>query len=263
MEPLVSHNGEIIDSSQATLAINSPGFQSSQAIYTSVRTYNGKPFQLEQHLERLRSSAAEVGFALSQSLETIRGWVLQIIEESSFSPHFLRITATPDDIFIESRPLEIDSIVYEGVSVISVPMTRELVKAKVVGSPGTNRAYQKARSQDSYEALLRNPSTNKLTEGSRSNLLWIKEGVLNWCDEALSGITQAAVLELAAQLKIPTHQSELDYDELGKIEELFLTQTSRGIVPILQVDDVKVSNGKVGETTKQLMQAFEELTQSL
>ena len=255
---LFSKNGVMMDNDERLLQ-EDPHYP-QQAVYTSVRTYHGKPFCLDQHLNRLQDSASRMGFEIPHSIEMIRIWVLDLIQISTFSPHFLRITATPENIFILSRPLDIDPRVYEGVRVTLEPVVRKDVKIKAVDTPDTIEAYEQAQDEGFYEALLLNEDQEMITEGSRSNILWIKEGTLYWCNQALSGITQAAVLGLAEKLKIPTQQASLPVEDLEHLEEFFLTQTSRGIVPIISVDGLRIGDGKVGPQTRKLMHAFQELT---
>lgn len=240
------------------------------SVYDSIRTYHKKPFRLEQHLQRLKNSAELLDFELPESLECITKKVLQEVEAAEFDPQFLKVIATPKNIFLENRPLIIDDTVYKGVKVISVSLSRDLVKCKRVRNPGLEEAYGQALSQENYEALLcrcepsAGPSPRDphryLTEGTRSNILWFKKGTLFYCDHALSGITQTEVIRLADQLSIRVSQGVLPYDSLKEIDELFLTQTTRGIVPVLMIDQVSIGNGKSGEKTKLLMEHFQSMT---
>jgi len=256
-----SRNGTAIDFSEE-IYLKDPDYP-QKAVYTSLRTYHGKPFALEQHLERLRDSANRLGFRIPHSIDEVRKWIGDIIALSDFEPQFLRITATPQNIFILSRSLEIDQSVYQGVRVSVEPVVRENVKVKAVDTPDTIEAYDHAQHEGFYEALLLNEEKDMITEGSRSNILWIKEGTLYWCNDALSGITQATVLKLAERAGISTRQSTLPLEELADIDEFFLTQTSRGIVPIVAVNSIAIKDGKVGPMTRQLMKAFEEFTRNI
>lgn len=256
-----SRNGTVVDFSEEIYG-EDPDYP-QKAVYTSLRTYHGKPFALEQHLERLQDSADRLGFSIPHSIDQIRKWIGDIIALSDFEPRFLRITATPQSVFILSRPLEIDQSVYQGVRVGVEPVVRENVKVKAVNTPDTIEAYDHAQHEGFYEALLLDEEKDMITEGSRSNILWVKERTLYWCNEALSGITQAAVLKLAENAGISTRQSTLPLEELADIDEFFLTQTSRGIVPIVAVNSIAIKDGKVGPMTRQLMKAFEELIRNI
>ena len=231
------------------------------AVYDSIRTYGKKPFHLQDHLKRLENSAKLLGFELPESRESISQKVLKEIDATDFDPQFLKIIATPKNIFLENRPLRIDPSVYEGVKVLSVTMSRGLVKCKRVRSPGLEESYQQALSIGYYEALLKDPH-QYLTEGTRSNILWIESGRLHYCDHALTGITQAEIIKIAEKLSITVSQGVLPYHHLKTIDELFLTQTTRGVVPILTVDHIEIGDGKAGEQTKLFMSHYQKMTSS-
>ena len=234
-----------------------------KSVYTSVRTYGKKPFRLDDHLLRLQESARLEGFELPHTIEQIRRWVIGLLEKNYSGDQFIKIIATPKNIVINSRELVTDDKIYEGVRVIFRPVIRSNVKSKSSDVSAQTKAYQEALHDKAYEALLLNEENNIITEGSRSNVFWVKHGVLFWCDEALSGITQKTVLELAKKLGLQAQQSRLAVDKIGDIDEMFLTQTSKGIVPVTSLNVLKIGDGNVGPVTRQLMKAFNEITSAL
>lgn len=234
-------------------------FIKGDAVYTSLRTYRNNPFQLDRHLERLKSSAEAMKFKLTHEIEEIRGWVIRIISEEFTKDQFIKITATPRHTVVTWQDLDIDQEAYKGVRTVTQPLVRKNVKVKSTNREDLEAAYDVAREAGCHEALLLNPK-KEITEGTRTNIFRFQDNVLFWCDDALSGITQEAVIEIAGKLGIAVQQAALPYDQLGSIDELFLTRTSTGPVPVLQVDDKIIGDGKPGAKTLQLMAAFEELT---
>lgn len=222
--------------------------EAKKAVYDSIRTYGKKPFCIDEHLKRLKNSASLLGFELPETLESIQKKILHDINTAPFEPIFLKVIATPDNVWIEIRPLLIDPSIYKGVRVMTVNCTRDLVKCKKMYAPEVEAAYEKAVSQGYYEALLMDEH-GYITEGTRSNILWVSSNTLFFCDHALSGITQAAVLKIAKEKGVSIREAKLHFDELSACDELFLTQTSRGIVPI----------GNPGPITTMLMQSFDLL----
>lgn len=258
---MISFNGQIDSRSEPEILKTDADFP-MRSVYTSVRTYEKKPFRLDDHLRRLQESARLDGFELPQTIDQIRIWIAELLEKIHSGEQFIKIIATPQNILINSRVLVFDEKIYEGVRVISQPVKRSNVKAKISAREDLEKAYQAAIDDHAYEALLYDEERNVLTEGSRSNILWIKGGVLHWCNEALSGITQKTVLEVAQQLGIPTQQSVLLFDEIAEVDEIFLTQTSKGIVPVTAFGSMKLRDGSVGPLTKKLMQGFADKTNS-
>lgn len=256
---MISLNGHIDARTETDILEQDPDYPQS-SVYTSVRTYHLKPFRLEDHLRRLEESARLDGFDLPFSIEVISQWVSDILQQETRGERFLKIISTPSHILVHSRNLVIDEKVYEGVTVVSKPVTRSNVKAKISDRAALDRAYQQALDEGAYEALLHDEGRDVITEGSRSNLFWVNNGILFWCDDALSGITQKVVLEFADQMGIQTKPSALAMGDIAHLEELFLTQTSRGIVPIVAVNGIPINQSQVGPITQRLMQAFEHFT---
>lgn len=255
-------DGKKIDSfdSEVDVLSHDARYIQGEAVYTSLRTYGRRPFQLDKHLGRLQESAQIMGYGLCDDIDSIRGWVVKVLASDFKKDQFLKITATPRHTVITWRDLDIKPEIYQGVRVLTQPLVRKNVKVKSNNTKDQKEALKAAEEMGCYEALLLNPESGRITEGAFSNILWLKGGKLFWCDNALSGITQAAVMELAGPLGLPLEQGELDPAELGHLEELFLTQTSKGIVPIVQVDAIQIADGKPGQKTLALMEAFAVLT---
>jgi branched-chain amino acid aminotransferase len=239
-------------------------YQNRKAVYTSIRTYDGKPYMMDEHLIRLKFSARLLDFEISHPFEVVRLRISELITSSVEETQFLKITATPSNLVIISRPLTIDDSIYNGVSVLTTNMQRENVQAKTFPTIEMKRVYHEAHEQGHHDVFLLDKDEN-ITEGSRSNVMWIKGSILYWCAHALSGITQAEVIRCAIDFfdegiitRVEKVHEGLPLSELSEIDELFLTQTSRGIVPVTQVNDVVIGNGKVGPKTKALRTTFHQ-----
>ncbi len=246
---------------------NDADYQLGKAVYTSIRTYAGKPFRLEKHMLRLQASAQLLGIELKHPLEEIKKALQVLVSKNTKTEHFLKISLTPNNVVIISRPLHIDESIYKGVSLGVAELEREIVEAKTFPTENIKMAYEKAALSGHHDVLLVDKKGN-ITEGSRSNILWIKGNALYFCSHALGGITQEEVIRCAADLFdtgiiecIQKTSTGLPLDELGNIDELFLTQTSRGIVPVTRVGDISIANGKVGPKTLILRQQFQKNTQ--
>ena len=76
---------------------------------------------------------------------------------------------------------------------------------------------------------------------------------------ALNGITRKSILEFSKNIKIKSKIKEISSDELKKADEVFLTGTAAEITPVIKIETKKIGNGKVGEMTKQIMNAYSEI----
>ncbi len=238
------------------------------AVYDSILYLNEGTVALGEHLERLSQSAEILHFSFGRSLQRqIREWIQMVIEAAGCEPQFLRITATPDHVVIVSRSLEpIGDIYDEGVSVITQRFERnpDTIKAKMVYRPELDRLYAQAQQtrkfgKRCFECLIYNQD-DELTEGTRSNILWVDEdGTLCWCEKALSGITQKIILNIAENCGIPTREGTLSRKELFRIQEMMMTKTSTGICGIVMVDQTMIGNGSPGLITNQLHEHYQKL----
>ncbi len=241
--------------------LSNDGNYPEKAVYTSMRTYNSRAFELDHHLIRLKQSARLMGFKIFPTLLQIRQQVEQLIEQSPEETQFLKITATPDHLVIVTRPLHIDEKIYDGVSVVTKNLSRTQVRIKSFPDKKMQESYQSATADGHHDVLLVNDQ-GLITEGSRSNFLWITGNSLHWCSDALEGITQANVMKCFKTLQREQPELQLKMtpglpeDNLSTVDELFITQTSRGLIPVTEVNGIHIGNGKPGRLTKTLLEAF-------
>ena len=99
----------------------------------------------------------------------------------------------------------------------------------------------------------------RILEGMTSNFFYIQNGVLHTAQrEILLGVTRRTVIHVARGRGIQIKYKPLKLDQLSAVEEAFITSSSRGVVPVVQIDDVAVGEGGVGATTKMLKSAYDE-----
>lgn len=235
--------------------------KAQHGVYESIRTYHREPFMLDEHLDRLQHSAQQLGFSPPESLENIKEWTFTLIKQAPFDPQFLKLVVIEKEVLIFSRKLEFAPELYKGVKVITTESVRENPGVKQLAVLSQHEARQEAEKQGAYEALVCDNEGN-FTEGAYSNLFWKRGGQWFTCrTKALPGITQSVVAQIIQEDQ-PVLESVLKPDQISQLEECFLTQTSKGIVPILQVDDILVRDGTIGAQTKRFLKRFEALTSS-
>jgi branched-subunit amino acid aminotransferase/4-amino-4-deoxychorismate lyase len=115
---------------------------------------------------------------------------------------------------------------------------------------------QKLQEKSAYEALM--VKNDHILEGLTSNFFYFRGGKLGTARSGiLNGVTRRQVLRLAAGQGIPLIFRALPLEHLPKVEEAFLTSSSRGIVPIVRVDEVAIGSGRVGEQVRRLMRSYD------
>jgi len=157
-----------------------------------------------------------------------------------------------------------------GVKVILVPVVRNhpfsinpLIKSNNLLNNAL--ASQYAMRQGGFEAIMRN-YRSEISECSQSNLFVVKDGlVLTPPIEAglLAGITRAFVFEIGAACGVTVHEQTMNDADLFAADEMFLTSTTREIVPIVQVDSRVIGTGQPGPVTARLLAAFRRKARAL
>ena len=122
-------------------------------------------------------------------------------------------------------------------------------------------ATQDAKRRKFDEAILLDKD-NKVSEAPGENIFIVKNNILITppiSSSALDGITRKSILEFSKNIKIKSKIREISRDELKKADEVFLTGTAAEITPVIKIETKKIGDGKVGETTKQVMNTYSEI----
>jgi branched-chain amino acid aminotransferase len=151
------------------------------------------------------------------------------------------------------------------VIVSSFYRSRQLGDAKTGNLLRSVLALREAKAAGAFEAITLT-SEGKISDGITSNIYLVQDStLLTPSSESgiLEGITRGVVLDLAKRLGLKVREDLLDLSEVEKSSELFLTSSTRGVVPIVRVSGKNVSTGQPGPHTRQLMQAYDREVQTL
>lgn len=268
-------NGQFVSASEAKISILDLGFVRGYGVFDFLRTYNGQPFKLDEHLKRLESSADQIGLKLPKPLTELRNLVLETLAKNILPEANIKIIVSggvsPDQITPGNNPtlavLVYPPIVYpksfyeEGVKAITVPLVRSFSEAKTLNYISGIIALNQARQKKAVEALYKNEK-NEVTEGTTTNFFIFKDkNLITSKDGILKGITREIVLEIAAK-EYPIKLRPVKYNELKTFDEAFIVSTTKEIMPVVRIDGIMVGDGKVGERTKRLMKLFRAETKS-
>jgi branched-chain amino acid aminotransferase len=236
--------------------------------YTTFRTFaSRKVLHLQDHLARLEQTAALSGQPIHLDRAALRRALRQTITSPAPEADDWRIRLTldledrPGDIYICLQPLETPpSEAYEsGVLVTTIDLQRQLPKAKLtrfIARAGDVRQHLPAGVN---EALMVDPR-GCLLEGLSSNFFAVRAGLLYTAEEGvLSGITRSLVLQATAGCNISLRLEPVRLADLPALDEAFLTSTSRGVLPISEIDQVHIGQTCPGPFTHRLMIAYQTL----
>ncbi|OZM56188.1 D-amino-acid transaminase [Lottiidibacillus patelloidae] len=275
---LAFYNGEFIESTEKIVSLEDRGYLFGDGVYEVVRIYNGKPFMLEEHLERLKNSAEALHIPMPYSDEEFKQYIaeglnrlnesnvdiyMQITRGSAPRNHVFDKDIQPVTAMIFRKSKKIaDDIRENGGSVLLREDQRWAnCYIKSLNLLPNILAKNEAAEKGCYEAIFY--KDNVVTEGSASNIFVVKNNELYTTPlhkGILPGITRIAVLKVAKELNIIIHEEFFTPHFLKEADECFVTSTTSEVLPITIVEGEKISNGKVGELTKNIYEGFKELT---
>lgn len=266
-------DGAFVPADQAVVPVDDLAIIRGVGVFDLLRTYNGRPYFLKEHVARLLNSAREINLEAPWTHSAICDVVRQTLARNDMEEANIRIIITggsSSDFMTPDGPPRLIVLVTplpklpgwwasRGVKVITMKARRNIPGAKSLDYLPAAMALQKARKQKAIEVIYLDDSDNAL-EGATSNLFaFIGETLVTPGRDILSGITRKCVLEVARDL-FTIDIRDLPRSELIEADEVFITGTNKGMVPVIQIDDVVIGSGGPGERTRRLMSRLSDLT---
>jgi len=255
---IISINGNIVDEKKACVSVTSESFLFGFAVFETVRTYNRKVFRLDDHLARLYVSADIIGFKPKWGFKKTYEEVVKTLEENKrWKEAKIRVILSKDDLIVMIDKLQEkpEEMYRDGVKCVSFYGKRNLSHAKKLADVFSYVAKAYATSCGAYESILVDEKTY-VRECAYANIFWVNGGELYSTNkEVLFGITRETVIELAEKCLF----EGIKFKSLLNADEVFLTQTTSGILPITEINGQKIGNGRPGPVTKSLMKKFNKL----
>lgn len=249
-------NNRFVEKKNAKVSVLS-SFSRGYGIFETLRTYNKKPFQIKEHLDRLFNSAKKIKLKIKYTKPQIEKMIQKIAKKSPHRTQRIKIIAIIDTLIIISQPQKIDKKIPNGVSAITVTTTRPIPEVKSISYITSYLAHEEAVSKGVFDAILIDKS-GEVYEGAYSNLFWFEKNTL--CTrkgDVLPGITRQTVLKISP---FKVKFKNISLKNLLKKPEIFLTTSISGIVPITKINKTKIGNEKTGSNTKKLLSLFNKLT---
>jgi branched-chain amino acid aminotransferase len=256
----------------AALSVNDIAVLRGYSVFESLRTYDRRPFLLEEHLDRLYHSAELIEMMIPWPREHIIDVVREIIERNAYKHAAIRLLVTggesEDGILPSGSPKLIVMITplgerdmerfARGYKLITSSLQRVAPEAKTTSYIAAVRALKEAALRGANDALFVNEQGHVL-EGTRSNFFIFRgDTLVTPQDGVLMGITRNVVLELAWG-RFEIEERPILMTELLAADEAFVTSSSREITPVVQVDERVIADGKPGPRTYELEQRFIEM----
>ena len=231
-----------------------------QGFYTTFSTLSKgtKVLGFHAHLKRLYIPAMEHGLEPSVDQPTLQTKIAELAIINLPMESRIRLILTKDDgaIYIGIQPFEpLPKLIYEnGVRVVTAELMRQSPRVKDTGFISSSIEERKHIGRDVFEVLL--SKNGKILEGMTSNFYAIKEKKLITAQNGiLLGVTRRAILKLARGQGMSIEYRSPRISE--EFDEAFLTSSSRGVVPIVFIDNRPVGQGRVGKWTRILSKAYQ------
>ncbi len=283
MKELVAINGKILNPTDAKISVFDRGFLFGDAVYEVTRSYGRIFFQIEEHIDRLFNSAYQIDLDLGKSKVKMIAHIYEIYKKMNLDDIYMRIQISrgegpigmspalakaPNEIIFmyPFQPSANESYTI-GVPICVTERKRNSKKALDPNIKSGNYlnnvlAFIEGEKIKAYETFMLN-NEGHLTEGTTSNIFFVKDkNIVTPPKEfdILKGITRKIVIELAKNEGFKVVEKGFGLDELLAADEVFLTSSTREVMPISTINGSKVRSSP-GEITLKLARIYKDFIQ--
>ncbi len=268
---------EIIPLNEVPSSYFDRGMFFGDGVYEVIRSYDGRIFALEDHLQRFKRSMEEI-YIKGLDIETVRSKVLGCYEKADISNAkiYFHVTrgsgirhhdwneAIKPNFFMTITELKDQSALKEnGVSVCSYPDLRwKRCDIKSLNLLPNVMAHKHASDRGCFDAILYNED-GFITEGSSSAFFEIYDNEI-WttplATNILPSISRKYVLKAAKNLELKIVENQINIEQAKKADELLVAVTTKDILGVVDFEGTVISNGQVGPITAKLMKEFQKFT---
>jgi len=270
-------NDDLVDLEEARVSVTDSGFLYGAGLFETMRSRNGVVFRLEDHLERLFSSARALSIPHPYEKGHLREAIGKVLQANQLADARLRLTLTKGPLTTpqeqrrptllvtatEFRPYPAEYY-QTGVLATLCPF-RQNAADPTCGHKTTSYyprllALDMAHQKRAAEALWFT-TDNRLAEGCVSNIFLVKSSILYTPlleTPVLAGIARRTVRQLARQQSVELMEKDLYISDVLEADEVFLTNVIMEVLPVIDVERHTVGDGKVGPVTKRLREGFRQ-----
>lgn len=268
-------NGKFYHRSKANISVMDSGFLLGDGVWEGIRLYNNALIHLEDHLSRLYHGAKSISMDIPLSKKKVRLAILETIKKNNMETDVhIRLIVSRG---IKKTPYQNPKVTISPPTVVIIPeykkASEDLKKNGI--TIGTVKTIRDDRTQD--------PKINSLSKHNciaaciEANMLGVDEGLMldphgfvSTCNSTnffivkneevwtstgqycLNGVTRKSVIRLCKQYNIPVYEKNFSLDDVHSSDELFVTGTFAGVIPVISVDNIIIGEGIRGRITKNL-----------
>jgi branched-chain amino acid aminotransferase len=276
-------NGALYDKDDAKISVYDHGLLYGDGVFEGIRSYGGKVFRLDEHLDRLWNSAKAIILEIPMNKAEMAKAIYDTLEVNKIKDGYIRVVVTrgvgslgldpnrcsdPQVIIITDRiSLYPDELYQKGLEIITVSTVRNhpaALSPRIKSLNYLNNILAKIEGVQAgcIEALMLN-CKGEVAECTGDNIFIVRQGrlltpPLDAC--ILEGITRDVVIDLARQTGIAVLETPLTKHDVYIADECFLTGTAAEVVPVVKVDSRTIGSGSPGPVTQDLIARFHKLT---
>lgn len=271
-------NGLYQPLNEAKISVLDRGFLFGDGVYEVIPSYSGHLFHFQEHMARLENSLAAIRLANPHDRKQWLDILAPLLDKSLDQSIYLQITRGVAEKRDHVFPEQIEPTVFAmasamvpfagrntGVKAISIADSRwQRCNIKAITLLANILLRQEAVDQGCAEAIL--VKDGSITEGAASNVFAIINDILVTPPKntaILPGITRNVILELAKSNNIPCREQAVTLASLKTAGEIWITSSTREIVPVVELDSAQVGDGKPGPLWRTMNRLFQAYKQSL
>jgi branched-chain amino acid aminotransferase len=276
-------NGQLYDKEDAKISVYDHGLLYGDGVFEGIRSYGGKVFRMDEHLDRLWNSAKAIWLEIPMSKPDMAKAIKETLAANAIKDGYIRVVVTrgegtlgldpnrcgnPQVIVIADKiSLYPEELYQKGLAIITVSVARNhpaALSPRIKSLNYLNNILAKIEGIQAgcIEALMLNHK-GEVAECTGDNVFLARHGKLLTppLDAGiLEGITRDAVIGLAREIGIEVRETPLTKHDVYVADECFLTGTAAEVVPVVMVDSRTIGEGLPGPMTRDLMTRFRKLT---
>lgn len=278
-DAIVYLNGHFLPADEAKISVFDRGFIFGDGVYEVIPVFGGHLFRLSNHLDRLDHSLENIRLANPLDHHSWKAILEELVQHNGGGDQSLYLQVTRGvaerdhsfppgsvpTVFAMSMPVSAPpSELREGISAITVEDIRwKWCHIKAIALLPNILLRQQAVDEGAAEAVMLRDGF--VTEGAASNIFIVHNGEVITPPKSnllLPGITRDLVVELCRNNEVPCEEGPISEQQLRAADEIWVTSSTKEIVPVTRLDAASVGNGRPGPVWQQLIDLYQKYKQA-
>lgn len=261
---LAYRDGVFIHKSDIRVGLDDLGFERGFGVFDYMRQHNGRIPFLKDHLERLNHSQSVLKFAEPLPMTLVHDVILQLVKANNLNEGYVKVMITGRmengipvpvlTIYQDAWKAYPESSYTNGIKLIISEYDKPFPEYKTTFYLGSFRELARMQAEKADDVLFY--VGDEVRECSRCNIFYVKNGLIfTPLEHILAGVTRKHVMACALE-KYMMIEALVTMDRLFQADEVFISSTTRNIMPVTAIEDKQIGDGKPGHVTMELMTMF-------